>query len=215
MSKGVGIFSVQSCNPTLYQFTEVLQLGHRSLADIHWKEYRLFYNLPETNAIGLSRLYNLTDSGITNTSCRIVHNALKGFLIIGIGNQTEIGNHIFDLLTLIETQSTIDTIRNIILTHLFLERTALGIGAVKNGEITPGAMILTTDALDILCHNDGFLFIRIGRLQLQTLTMLVLREHILGDLSLIPSDQGVCRLHNQLCRTIILFQFEKLGILIL
>ena len=76
-------------------------------------------------------------------------------------------------------------------------------------------MVLTTDAFDILSHDDGFLLIRVGWLQLQTFTMLVLREHIFGNLSFIPSDQGVCSLHNQLCRTVILFQFEKLRILVL
>ena len=45
--------------------------------------------------------------------------------------------------------------------------------------------------------------------------MLVLREHILGNLTLIPTDQRVGSLYNQLCRAIVLFQFEETCILIL
>ena len=76
-------------------------------------------------------------------------------------------------------------------------------------------MVLTTDALDVLCHDDRFLFVRISRFQLQALSMFIFREDILRDLSFVSTDQGVGCLYDQLRRTVVLFQFEESGILIL
>ena len=50
----------------------------------------------------ISATGNLGNGGITDSSCRIVDDALEGLLIVRVGNQAEIGYHILDFLSLIE-----------------------------------------------------------------------------------------------------------------
>ena len=125
MTQRIGIFRVHTTYPTLYQLTESLNLRHRTLAHIHRKEYRLLNDLPQTDAISLSRLDNLTYRRITDTTSRIINDTLKSLFVVRIGYQSEIGYHVFYLLTLIEAQSPINAIRDIILAHLFLKAAAL------------------------------------------------------------------------------------------
>ena len=44
--------------------------------------------------------------------------------------------------------------------------------------------------------------------------MLVFREHVLWNLAFITPDERVGRLHYQLCRTVVLFQFKQLRVVI-
>ena len=210
VSQCVGIFSRNATYPTLNQFTKVLYLRHRALAHLHGEQHRLLDHLPQTDAVGLCRLDNLTNSRISDASCRIVDDTLEGLLVVRIGYQTEVGYHVLDLLTLIEAQSAIDTVRDIVLEHLFLKRTALRVGAIQDGEVAPVGMLLPAQPLDVLTHDDGLLLVAVGRLQLQLLTVLILREHILRDLPLIPPDQRIGRLHDQLRRAVVLLQLEEL-----
>ena len=210
MSQRVGILCGHATYPTLNQFTEVLYLRHRALAHLHGEQHGLLDHLPQTDAVGLGCLYDLAHRRVADASRRIVDDTLEGLLVVGIGNQTEVGNHVLDLLTLIEAQSAIDTVRDIVLEHLLLERPALRVGAIEDGKVTPVSVILPAQPFDVLTHDDGLLLVAVGRLQLQLLTVLILREHILRDLPLIPSDQRVGRLYDQLCRTVVLLQLEEL-----
>ena len=173
MTQRVGILRVLPSDPAFYQLAEVLKLRHRTFRDIHREQHGLLDHLPQTYTVCLCRLDNLAYGRIADTASRIVDNTLEGFFIVGIGNQPEIGNHILDLLALIEAQATIDAIRNAVLAHLLLKRTALRVRAIKNSEVSPRAMILPSDALDVLRHNHRLLLVRIGWLQLQLLSVLI------------------------------------------
>ena len=157
MAQGVSILRRHTCNPALYQLAEGLYLRHRALAHIHREEHGLFDHLPETHAIGLRRLYNLAHRRITDTSRGIVHYAFESFLIIRIRNQAEIGNHILNLLALVEAQSTIDAIRYIVLAHLLLKASALRIRAIQYGKVTPVAILLSSKSFDVLRHDHRLL----------------------------------------------------------
>ena len=189
MSQRVGILSVQSSYPSFDKLPEALQLCHRSLAHIHREEHWLLYHLPQTYSIHLSCLGNLTYGSVTDTSGRIVDYSFECFFVVGVSHQSEIGYHVFYLLTLIEAQTSVDTIWDIILTHLFLKASALGVGAIQDSEVTPVAVVFPTQSLNVLSHYHRLFLVRIGRLQLQLLTVLILREHILRNLPLITSDE--------------------------
>ena len=70
-------------------------------------------------------------------------------------------------------------------------------------------MVLPADALDVLCHDDGLLLVRVSRLQLQPLAVLILGKDILRDLPFIALDQRVGCLHYQLRAPIVLLQLEE------
>ena len=76
-------------------------------------------------------------------------------------------------------------------------------------------MLLLPQPLDVLTHYHRLLLVRIGWLQLQPFSVLVLREHILRNLPLVTPYQRVRRLHNELRAAIVLFELEEPGISVL
>ena len=74
---------------------------------------------------------------------------------------------------------------------------------------------MSLQSLDILRYNHRLFPIAVGRFQLQFLTMLILREHILRNLPFVTPDKRISRLHNQLRRTIVLLQFKELRVIVL
>ena len=161
----IGIFLLYPCLPAFHHLPEGIQFGQRALRQLQVEHDRLLDNLPQADVVQMCRFYDFSHGGITNTACRIVDDTPQCLLIAGIGHHTEVGNHVFDLLTLIETQSTVDAIRDAVFAHLFLEATALGIGAIEDGKVGILAALLPADATDVVAHDDGLLLVAVGRLQ--------------------------------------------------
>ena len=152
---------------------------------------------------------NLQHRSSTDSTSRIVDNTLDSLFIIRIRHQTEICNNILNFLALVETQSSINAIRNTLLSELLLEAAALGIGTVENGKITILASILAPDTLHVLRHNRRLFLVAVSRLILNLLTLRILAEHILRNLVAVMLDQTVSRLNDGLGRAVVLFQFEE------
>ena len=164
---------------------------------------------PQTDMMQVSCFYDLCHRRIANATCGIVDDSTQSLLIIGIRDYTEVSNDILDFLALVEAQTAIDTIRNAVLAHLFLKGTALCVGAIQNSEITILCLVLSTDSLDIVTHYNSLFPITIGRLQGQTLSLLILAEHILVYLSLVLTYQAIGSLHDKLCGTVVLLQLKE------
>ena len=92
--------------------------------------------------------------------------------------------------------------------HLLLEATALRVRAIQNGEIAPVAMVLPPQPFDVLRHDHRLLLVTVGWLQLQAFSVFVLTIYVLWNLPFVAPDQRVSRLHDQLRRTVVLFQFK-------
>ena len=212
MAQLIGILAIEAHAPAVNQLTEIIDLGEGALADIEMG--RLGHHLPERLAFLRSRIHNPGKRGVANTARGIVDDTLQGLLIIGIDHHTEIGNHVLDLLALVEAQAAIDAIRDTVLAHLFLEGTALGIGAVEDGKIAVFASLLTTDTTDILAHDDGLFLVAIGRFKLELLALVVPTENVLGNLSFVLANQTVGSPYDELRRTVVLLQFEETGIIV-
>ena len=156
----------------------------------------------------ISATGNLGNGGITDSSCRIVDDALEGLLIIGVNNQTEVGNDILDLLTLIEAETAINPIRNALLEHLFLESAALSIGAIENGKIVILAVFPAHQPSDFVADDGSFFLIAVGLLQDNTFALVITTIDIFGNLPLVLLDKTVGGLYDALRAAVILFQLE-------
>ena len=110
------------------------------------------HQVPDTDTLVVSRLYQFAYGSVTYASCRIIDGTLESLLIVGISHETHIGHDILYLLALIETQSAIDAIRHTVLEHLFLEGTALRIGAVEDSKIGVLHAEVLHLALDVTTH---------------------------------------------------------------
>ena len=159
--------------------------------------------------MGVRYLNNLIDRRISYTTSRIIDDTAQCLLIIGIRDYPKVGYHILDLLTLIEAQSSIDTIRDSVFPHLFLERTALGVRTIENGKVTEATLVLSLYPLDVIAYDNRLLLITIGWFEHQFLPMFIFAEHIFGYLTLIMTNQAVRRFYDQLGGTIVLFKFRE------
>ena len=165
MTQLVGILSVCTLPPAVHQQPESIQLRQRAFRQLQVENHGLCYHAPQTDAVQVSRLHNLSHRRIADATCRIVDDTSECLLVIGVGYHTEVGYHIFDFLTLVEAQPAVNTIRYAVLAHLFLERTALCIGAIQDGEVAVFAAVLPLQPLDVVAHNHRLLTVTIGRLQ--------------------------------------------------
>ena len=132
-----------------------------------------------------------------------------------VHHQTEISHDILDFLALIEAHSTIDTIRNTILEHLFLKGTALKVSAIEDGEILEHKSVTLHAKSYIPTHAYCLFPIRSQLTHYQFLTFRILRKHILLNLTVVMLNQTISRLNDALCGTVVLLKFEKPATLIL
>ena len=205
----IDICSLSPFDKRRNQQSEGFQFVHRSLVDRQSILLRGTDYLPEAHLVLMGTVSNLHHRSSTDSTSRIVDDTLDSLFIIRIRHQTEIGYDILDFLTLVETQSAIDAIRNTLLSELLLEAAALGIGTVENGKVIILAAILALDTLHILRHNRRLFLVAISRLILNLLALRILAEHILRNLVAVVLDQTVSRLNDGLGRTVVLLQFEE------
>ena len=163
----------------------------------------------------VGRLYDLAHRRVADATCRIVDDSPQRLLVVRVRHHAEVGYHVLDLLTLIEAQSAVYPIRYAVLTHLFLERSALCIRAIQDGEVAIFTAVLALQPFDVVTDYHRLLAVTVGRLQHQLLALLVLAVHLFPDLPFVLVYQAVGSLHDELCRAVVLFQLIQARALIL
>ncbi len=83
------------------------------------------------------------DAGLSNSACRIVDDTQQGLFILGVDDDAEVGQQVFDFLAVVEREAAIYLIRYVLLAQGFFHRAALGVGAVEDGEVLVG---------EVACH---------------------------------------------------------------
>ena len=205
----ISILHGQTLTPAIYELTERLNLRERTFIDIEGKQHGLGDDAPQADAIAVGGTHNLVYRRVADAACGIVHNTLEGLLVVGVSHHAEVGNDVLDFLALVERQTAVDAVRDIVLAHLFLERTALRIRAIQDGKVAPMSVLLTAQPLDVLTHDDSLLAVGIGRLQRQQLALLVAAVDILRYLAFVLAYQRVSGLHDKLRRAVVLLQLEE------
>ena len=132
-----------------------------------------------------------------------------------VHHQTEICHDILDFLTLIETHSTVNAIRNTVLEHLFLKCSALEVSAIENSEILELESVALHAQSYLPTHAYSLFPIRSQLTHYQFLSLSILRKDILLNLTTIMLNQTISCLNNTLCRAVVLLKFEELATLIL
>ena len=98
---------------------------------------------------------------------------------------------------------------DVLLAERFLEGAALGVGAVEDGYLVPGHVVVVVEVQDFLGHTGGFLQVADILVQVDGLSHGLLREHVLGDLSAVVPDDAVGCIDDGLCGTVVLFELEE------
>ena len=190
---------------------EPAQLGGCALVDIQVVGLGIGTHFEE-GLTGCHDGCNLVDGGLANAASRIIDDALECLLVGRIGNESQIADDILDLLALIERQASVDAIEDVALAQRFLERAALCIGAVEDGNVAVVITLVIVKRLYTSSHLIGFLQVGVGAGEDEFRASVVFAEDCLAYLILVLRNERIGGIHNVLRRAIVLLQLEKLGV---
>ena len=208
----VGILAQDSFAPFFNQLAECLNLRCRAPGKLKVEEQWLRYDLPQRHFVGRGRGHDFRKCRIAYAARRVVDDALQRLFVVGVGDHTEVGYHVLDLLALVERHAAIDAVGYVHLAHLLLKAAALRIGAVQDGEVAVLSSLLTLDPDDVVAHNHGLFLVAIGGLQCQLVAVLIAAEHLFRYLALVLANQAVGGLHDELGGTVVLLELEETSI---
>ena len=166
------------------------------------------------NLVVDGRLEHFVEGGLADASGRIVNDSPQGFLIVGVHGQSQIGNGILDLLTLVERKSAIYAVWKASALEFVFEGLTLTVGSIQNGNLTIVEILMANQVADIPRNDGSLLLVAIGFAEFDGLAQVLHALYVLVYLALIVVDDAVGRIHNGLRGAIVLLQFEELGSLI-
>jgi len=204
-----GIILIYSASKSFYKLYKGVYLSLCSTIQSHVICCRIREHLPHADALFRSSCEHLLHGRLSNASYRIVDDTLDSFLIVGVHRQPEVSNHVFNLLTLIEREAPIDAVRNILLAEGFFEGTALGIGAIKDGDVIPWDMVVVVEVQHLTCNASSLFQVAVETVDVDGITLAFLRIDLLVDLSSVVFDDAVGSGNDVLCLTVVAFQFEE------
>ena len=97
--------------------------------------YRIHGYGKDADIVAGSILFQLPNRGGPDSPGRVVDHPFKGLIILVVDHQPEIGQQVFDLLSLVKRESPIDFVGNVAFAKHLLKHPRLGIGPVQNGKI--------------------------------------------------------------------------------
>ena len=157
------------------------------------------------------------DGGVADAAPRDIDDPAEGLVVLRVDCQLEVGQHILDLGPLVEGVAAVDAEGEVALAQRFLERPALGVGAVKDRK----AVVRRLGGVDAL-HDGrddqvGLLALGEGLDDPDLLADACPREAFFAEPALVVGDQAVGRCHDGLGGAVVLLETEflRLGIILL
>ena len=175
-----------------------LDLVECAFGELHPVLCGLFGHRPQTDIVFARGGENLLQGGGADAARGVVHHAFEGFLVVEIGDQAEVGDDVLDLFALIERHATVDAVGDVVFAQGIFERTALGVGAVENGDLIVGHFFAAVQSTDCAGHFCGLFLVGRGRHHENLFAGIVLAVHRFFDLFFVVADDAVGRAHNVL-----------------
>ncbi len=94
------------------------------------------------------------------------------------------------------------------LAHLLLERAALGVGAVEDGDVAIFQLLFLDQALYLPAHNACLALVGDGLVDRHLVAVGVLAIHVLVNLAAVVLHQRVGCRHDVLCGSVVSLQLE-------
>ena len=146
--------------------------------------------------------------GVADAARRIVDDAPEGLVVARVDHQPDIGQHILDLLAVVERRPLVDAVGNAAAAQRLFERLRLVVGAVEDRRFVPRIARGAHLVAQILYDQLGLLAVGVGFQHTDLLALVALREAPLFHAARIVDDHRVGRLDDRARRTVVLFQLE-------
>ena len=164
--------------------------------------------LPHRHAPLGRQLGDTQHGGVADAARRIVDDAPEGLVVARVDHQPDIGQHILDLLAVVERRPLVDAVGNAAAAQRLFERLRLVVGAVEDRRFVPRIARGAHLVAQILYDQLGLLAVGVGFQHTDLLALVALREAPLFHAARIVDDHRVGRLDDRARRTVVLFQLE-------
>ena len=124
------ILLVQIVGKTLYHIAKSSELILRGFAYVKGIMGGRRQYFPAAYLVFTGSRHQFVYRCVAYSTCRIIDNAAYGLFIVSVGNQSEVGDDVFNFLALVKAQTAIDAVRNTLPTHFLFKRPTLRVGAV-------------------------------------------------------------------------------------
>ena len=132
-----------------------------------------------------------------------VHHPREGGVIVGVGDQAQVGQRMLDLGALEEAQAAIDAIGQAGIEQRVFKRAALRVAAVEQGDFGAG-MAIARQRLDFLDDEARFVAVGIGFMDADRLAGPGLGPQVLAQALRVVLDDGVGGVEDVAVRAVIL-----------
>ena len=141
-----------------------------------------------------------------------VDGTLEGGVVVGVGDQAQVGHGVLDLGALEEAQTTINPIEDLGIDQGLLEEPRLGRGAIEDGALGAAVALVRHIAANAIGHEAGLVHLVKGGVAQYEFALGVLGPEVLAQSVRILGDQGVGGLEDGAGGAIILLQAYYLGV---
>ena len=168
--------------------------------------------LPHRDAAPGGQLGDALDGRVADAARGIVDDAFERLVVARIDNQPDIGQHVLDLLVVVERTALVDAVGNAPAAEVVLQHGRLAVGAVENHRLGPLVARLADLVAQVGDDHFSLLAVGIGFEDADRLALVALREAVFLHAFGVADDHRVGRIDDGAGRAVVLLQLEDHGV---
>src|SRR5690606_21648463 len=142
------------------------------------------------------------ERGIAYSPARVVDYPFKGLFVVRVEGEPEVGDEVFDFLTLVERRTPVNLVGDIDFPECLLHGARLRIGTVQDGEIAVVAAMQRALLSDRFRHDLPLLVVAERAIDLDFLAGFIFGEDVLLQLVFVVRNDAVGCVYDILGRTV-------------
>ena len=168
--------------------------------------------LPHRDAAPGGQLGDALDGRVADAARGIVDDAFERLVVARIDHQPDIGQHILDLLVVVERTALVDAVGDAPAAEVVLQHGRLAVGAVENHRLGPLVARLADLVAQVGDDHFGLLAVGIGLENPDRLALVALREAVFLHAFGVADDHRIGRIDDGAGRAVVLLQLEDHGV---
>ena len=167
--------------------------------------------LPHRDAPLGGQLRDALHGRVADAARRIVDDAFERLVVARVDHQPDIGQHVLDLLVVVERTALVDAVGNAAAAEVVLQHGRLVVGAVEDHRFRPVVARRANFVAQIGDHHFGLLAVGIGLENADRFTHVAGRETVFLHAPGVADDDRVGRIDDRAGRAVVLLELEDLG----
>ncbi|CDC95621.1 putative uncharacterized protein [Alistipes sp. CAG:268] len=168
--------------------------------------------LPHRHAPFGGQLRDALHGRIADAAGRVIDDAAEGLVVARVDHQADVGQHVLDLLVVVERRALVDAVGDAAAAEVVLEHGRLVVRAVEDHRLGPGIAGRAHLVAQIRNHHLGLLSVGIGLQDTDLLTHVARREAVLVHALRVAHDDRIGRLDDRPRRAVVLLELEDLRV---